>query len=158
MEIDELYDRYEIALLRFAASLTGSRNEAEDLVQETILRALSNMQLLKILPEYKVKAWLYKVLKNLLIDKKRKYKFEVLADPKEDSCDYSIESEVLSKIMTAEALSYLSLKDRSIMYKKYYLGLTSAEIAKSMSIPDSTVRYRIHMAIKQLKNKYQEVK
>lgn len=157
LEIDELYGRYENALLRFAVSLTGSRADAEDLVQETFVRALSNMQLLEILPPYQVKAWLYKVLKNLFIDKKRKCKFEVLLDPEDGMCDYSIESDVLSRVMTSEALSYLSPKDRNIIYKKYYLGMTSVEISKAMSIPDSTVRYRIHMAIKQLK-KFQEGK
>lgn len=157
MEIDELYENYERALRGYAISLTGNRSEAEDLVQETFLRALSNMQLLEILPSCQVKSWLYKVLKNCMIDTRRRKKLEVLSDPEEDNYDYSIESEVLSKVMISEALSCLSPKDRSIMYKKYYMGLTSAEIAKSMSIPDSTVRYRIHMAIKQLK-KFQEGK
>lgn len=158
MGIDELYDTYEKALRRYAVSIAGSTTEADDLVQETFLRALSNVQLLEILPSCQVKSWLYRVLKNCLIDVKRKQKIEVLSDPEDDNYDYSIESEVLSKVMSSEALSILSPRDRDIMYKRYYLGLTSMEISKAMSIPDSTVRYRIHMAISQLKNKFLEGK
>ncbi|MDI6618089.1 MAG: RNA polymerase sigma factor [Clostridiales bacterium] len=158
MEIDELYNKYENALLRFAKSLTGNREESEDLVQETFLRAMANCALLSTLTACQVKSWLYRVLKNCLIDKKRKQKFEILSDPGDDTNNYSIESEVELRIISGEALSALSARDREIVYKKYWMGMTSREIASCLSIPDSTVRYRISMAIKQLKNKYMSKK
>jgi RNA polymerase sigma-70 factor (ECF subfamily) len=152
--IDELYEQYEQPLLRFARSLTGNREEAEDLAQETFLRAINYISLLGTLSGPQVKSWLFKVLKNCLIDKKRKEKYEVLSEPGEDGSEYSIEAEVESRLLTQQALSYLPEKSRDILYKRYYLNMTSQEIARILSIPAPTVRYHLHMAINLLKRKY----
>jgi RNA polymerase sigma-70 factor (ECF subfamily) len=152
--IDELYDNYEKPLLRFAKSLAGNKDDAEDLVQETFLRAINNITLLDTLSMAQTRSWLFKVLKNCLIDKKRKAKFETLAEPGEDEFDCSIESKVESKLFIDEALSYLPEKSRDILYKRYILDMNSAEIASILSIPASTVRYHIHAAIKLLRKKY----
>lgn len=157
MGIEILYDKYEQPLLRFARSMTKNNDESEDLVQETFLRALSNTQLLGTLPDYQIKSWLFKVLKNCLIDKKRKEKFEVLSEFEEQENQISIETEIESKIMTEEALAQLSDKNRDIVYKRYWMGMTSSEIARTLSIPASTVRYHLSSAMNLLKNKYKNI-
>lgn len=154
MGIDELYDDYEKPLLRFAKSLTGNKDDAEDLLQETFLRAIDNISLLDTLSMSQTKSWLFKVLKNCLIDKKRKSKFETLAEPGEYEFGCSIGAEVESKLFIDEALSYLPEKSRDILYKRYILDMNSTEIASILSMPASTVRYHIHAAIKLLRKKY----
>lgn len=156
MGIDELYENYEQHLLRFAISLTGNRDEADDLVQETFLKAMGNMALLGTLSRPQVKSWLFKVLKNCLIDKKRKEKFEVLSEPEEDEDIFSLEDEVGSRLMAQQALSLLTEKSRDILYKKYILNMNSSEIASALKIPASTVRWHIHTALNLLKNKYKK--
>lgn len=154
MIIEELYDKYENHLLRFARSLTGGTGEAEDLVQETFLRAMSNTALLEILPDYQVKSWLFKVLKNCLIDKKRREKYEQLTELNEQVCELAAETDMDLKILMKEAMSILPEKSRDIVYKRYWLGMNSREIADILSIPASTVRYHLSSALNLLKNKY----
>ena len=157
MGIEILYDKYEQLLLRFARSMTRNNDESEDLVQETFLRALSNIQLLGTLPDYQIKSWLFKVLKNCLIDKKRKEKFEVFSEFQEQENETLIETEIELKIMTEEALTQLSEKSRDIVYKRYWMCMTSSEIAKTLSIPASTVRYHLSSAMNLLKNRYKNI-
>jgi RNA polymerase sigma-70 factor (ECF subfamily) len=58
------------------------------------------------------------------------------------------------KILTQEAMTILPEKIRDIVYKRYWLGMTSKEIGDSLSLPPSTVRYHLSSAISLLKNKY----
>lgn len=153
MGIGELYEKYEHQLLRFARSLVTDMAEAEDLVQETFLRAITNINLLSTLKDYQVKSWLFKVLKNCMIDKKRREKFEVPVELNDEQYEFADDTDMDLKIITGEAMSYLSDKVRDIVYKRYWLGMTSKEIAAIMSMPDSTVRYHLSTAINLLKNK-----
>jgi RNA polymerase sigma-70 factor (ECF subfamily) len=52
-------------------------------------------------------------------------------------------------------LSKLSDKFRDVVFKRYWLGMNSSEIARVMSVPASTVRWRLHTALKLLKT-YQQ--
>jgi RNA polymerase sigma-70 factor, ECF subfamily len=62
-------------LTRFARSLTRSASSAEDLVQDTVLRALSNLD--KFKPGTNLRAWLFTILRNQFYSSKRKGKWEV---------------------------------------------------------------------------------
>jgi RNA polymerase sigma-70 factor (ECF subfamily) len=157
MGIEELYDKYEKDLSRFARSLTGDKSEAEDLVQVAFLKAITNMQLLYSLPDYKVKSWLFKVIKNGFIDKKRGRKLEVLTEFDEQQYMLPDEHDMDISLLTQEALSMLPEKIRDIVYKRYILDMTSEEIGKSLSIPPSTVRYHLMSAINLLKEKYKNI-
>jgi len=67
-------------LWKFARTLAKHEAEADEIVQETFLRAVKNSSLLATLPSYKKKAWLYRVLRNYFYDLKRKQKFEINCD------------------------------------------------------------------------------
>jgi RNA polymerase sigma-70 factor (ECF subfamily) len=157
LDIQELYDVYEAHLLRFARSLTRDMGDAEDLVQETFLRAISNMVLLQTLAENKIKSWLFRVLKNIFIDKYRRQRLEVPVEDEEIVSDFSVEDEVEGRMLSEEFLKCLPDKDREIVHKRYWLGMTSREIAKLLSIPDSTVRYRLHISINHIKSEYNKL-
>ena len=70
--IDELYDSLYKELTGWCTAMTGSRTLAEDLVQEAFLRALINAGLLEELDAAKRRAWMYRTVKNLYIDRKRR--------------------------------------------------------------------------------------
>lgn len=152
--IEELYGKYEHGLLRFAKSLTGDKNEAEDLVQEIFMKAIINIGLISTLPDYKVKSWLFKAVKNCFIDKKRSGRYEVLTGFDDPSYEFFNEPDMDINIMTCEMLSYLPEKSRDIVFKRYFLDMNSEEIGKALSMPSSTVRYHLSSAIKSLKKKY----
>jgi RNA polymerase sigma-70 factor (ECF subfamily) len=144
-----LYLKFERQLRRFALSLKHNEAEADDLLQETFLRALSNAITLSSLPEYKQRAWLYKVLKNILIDRRRRGRYEVSLEgqnmpnlPFNNSTRMEIE----------ELLDSLSHNHRDVIVKRYWLDMTSKQIAVSLSVPEATVRYRLHVAIQRLRS------
>ena len=73
---EELYERYRGELVRYAARLCGSGEEAEDLVQEVFLRALQNADTVLDLGPNQKRAWLYRALKNLFYDRYRRERLE----------------------------------------------------------------------------------
>ncbi len=152
MEIfEELYEKYYNQLKHFALGLTRDINEAEEITQETFVRAITNIELLKILPLYKRKSWLFSTCKNCFIDIKRKLKFQITLE--ENFEEKYIEINYDSKIEAMKMLSKLPEKFRDIIFKKYWLDMTSQEIAQSLLIPDSTVRYHLRAAINFLRQK-----
>ncbi len=66
--ITELYTVYRAELLKYCCMICGNVSDAEDLLQETFMKALSNLDLLEELGEKELRAWLYKVARNLFYD------------------------------------------------------------------------------------------
>ena len=69
--IAELYEDHAASLRRFAFSLSHDGDQADDLVSETFLQAMSYLQLMETLASHQRKAWLFRVLKNRFIDQLR---------------------------------------------------------------------------------------
>ena len=78
--IDELYDSLYQELTGWCTAMAGSRTQAEDLVQEAFLRAMLNTGLLQELDAGKRRAWMYRTVKNLYIDRKRREAFETMVE------------------------------------------------------------------------------
>ena len=70
--VEELYAAFYDELLRYCASIARQQAAAEDLVQETYLRALGHLDSLEDLSRSQRRAWLYKTARNLYIDRVRK--------------------------------------------------------------------------------------
>jgi len=149
MLIEDLYNKHKAELTRFARAVSRDEKEAEDLLQETFLRALAHTVQLGGLPDYKQRAWMYKVLKNLLYDRRRRERFEV---PMEEQHEPTIDFDGQSGIEIHELLERLSPKLREIVYKRFWLGMTSKQIAGLLCIPAATVRFRLHTAMNLLRN------
>jgi RNA polymerase sigma-70 factor (ECF subfamily) len=147
LSIDELYQAFESGLRRYAGSLARDSDKANDLVQETFLRALAHLALLGQLNPYQRKAWLYRTLKNRFID-------ELRAQRREQT--------LLEQIARANILSYpvavpqdvfaqLPRRYQELLEKVYILGMTSEEIGTELGVPAATVRSRLRLAIKWLR-------
>lgn len=149
--IEELYDRYYGQLRCFATRLTRDADRAEELAQETFARAAANIELLGVMPEYKRRSWLYSVLKNYNTDLARRGRFEEAFD--ENTEAESACGDPDSKLDAEKMLAKLPGNLRDIVFKRYWLDMTSAEIAETLSIPDSTVRYHLRTAINLLRTK-----
>lgn len=154
MEVSDLYERVRDDLFRFARSISRHEQEANDLVQDAIVKSIREEQLLH-LPEYKQRAWFFRVMKNRLIDERRKEKR--LTDW-EDDLDFSIQEVASNHLEIAELLAHLPQELSDLIFKKYWLGLSSQEIGKQLNVPASTVRYKLHLAIKRLRTILEEDK
>src|SRR5216684_3779652 len=147
-----LYAEHAAALLRFTLRMTdGDRQRAEDIVQETLLRAWLHPE---AIAERPARPWLFAVARNLAVDAHRARK----ARPREvgeaalelvpvaDEADRALESWAV-----ADALRALRPEHRQVLVETYYLGRSVAEAASSLGIPGGTVKSRTFYALKALK-------
>lgn len=147
--VETLYEKHHKELTRFARSIANDEKEAEDLLQETFLKALTYLQTVNNLPDYQQRAWLFKVLRNLRYDRIRKQQFEVPMNEQDDSAD---DFDDYSALEIKELMQRLPEGLRDVVYKRYWLGMTSKQIAQPLGITDATVRYRLQTALKLLRN------
>jgi RNA polymerase sigma-70 factor (ECF subfamily) len=150
LTLADLYDQYEEKMLRYARILVGDPSWAEDLVQDTFMRAIAHLSMLGRLEPYQRLSWLRRVLKNRFIDQQRAYQREqemitqIIQETELDEFD-----EV--PMLTRELLELASDKDRELLKQHYFQGLTSQEIGRQQGIPAATVRSRLHLARKRLR-------
>lgn len=76
----ELYHLYYEEMVHWAVSMTKNLSSAEDLVQETFLRAMKNEQLFKGMEFYQCRSWLYRTARNLYVDWVRHATHEVITE------------------------------------------------------------------------------
>src|SRR5256885_6332894 len=131
-----LYAEHGGALLRYALHLTGGdRQRAEDLVQETIVRAWRHPEALADRP---ARPWLFAVARNLAVDSYRARQarppetgqaaLELL--PSDDDADRTLESWAV-----ADALASLRPDHRRVIVETYYRGCSVAEAGATLGIP-----------------------
>ncbi|GAA4974700.1 sigma-70 family RNA polymerase sigma factor [Kineococcus glutinatus] len=153
-----LHDEHAAALRAYATSLTGDRAAAEDVVQETLLRAWRHPA--SVDPRRgSPRAWLFTVARNLVIDERRsrRARSEALTDtPPEGRADNHDEA-VLQSWVVAEALRQLSDDHRAVLLECYYRGRSVAEAAAILGIPAGTVKSRTHYALLNLRLALQEM-
>ncbi|HEX5986694.1 MAG TPA: sigma-70 family RNA polymerase sigma factor [Nocardioides sp.] len=149
----ELYDEHASALWAFCMRLTGQdRQRAEDVVQETLLRAWRNETVLEG-GHGSVRAWLYTVARNIVIDEWRTHRSQkemsvaAVPDPTPvgDRTD-----DLLTSWIVAEAIGKLSPEHRGVLLECYYRGASVAEAARRLGIPPGTVKSRSHYALRAL--------
>lgn len=152
-----LHDEHAAALWRYVVWICGDRQLAEDIVQETLLRAWRRPRVLDQ-SENSARAWLFTVARNLVTDHRRsarsRYEFTSDAVP-ERPIDDGID-ELLDRWLVADALAALSPEHRTVVVHAYYLGETVAVIAEQLEIPEGTVKSRLHYGLRALRLALQE--
>lgn len=146
--VEELYGRYHGELVHWCAGLTLDRQSAEDLVQEAFLRALSNEALLETLEEPKRRAWLYRTVKNLYVDRVRHGNFEALTDTPPETAG---ESEEFGAIEWDSLLAALPDDERLLFTLRYLYGWNASQLGERFDLPPGTVRAKIFKARNRLK-------
>ena len=155
MTLADLYEEYEAALWRYARTLTQDGDRADDLVQETFIRAMGHLGLLAMLKPYQRRAWLYRTLKNLFLDEQRAHRRqEMLVE--QLGRDMPVEEFTPQEITLADPLRLVPERFRELVEKRYILGMNSQEIAEEMGIPAATVRSRLHLALKEVRGQESE--
>ena len=149
-----LYDAHASVLLAYALRLTGGdRARAEDVVQETLVRAWKNLDRLDdaVAP---VRPWLFTVAQRVAIDAHRARKARpvevgdgmLAVVPGLDDLDAT-----LDRVVVTEALDSLSRDHRAVIVETYYRGRSVAEAAQVLGIPPGTVKSRCYYALRALK-------
>ena len=152
---EDLYTRFYEELLRYCQSMTGSRAAAEDLVQETYLRALTHSEDVEHLNDRQRRAWLYKAARNLFIDRARRQAREVLDG--EESAALKPFNEDFSKIAVGQLIERLPEEERGLFAMRYFEGYNATELGEIFHLPASTVRGRLASAKRKMRQWCQEI-
>jgi RNA polymerase sigma-70 factor (ECF subfamily) len=143
----------------FAMRLTKNIEDANDLLQDTMLKAVIHKD--KFADGTSLKAWLYTIMKNTFITSYNKLiKRQIFIDITEnsffiDSSSNVSHNQAYSDFVLDDISKAASTVDESFMepFNMFYNGFKYHEIAEKLNIPIGTVKNRIYIARKELKNK-----
>lgn len=158
--MQQLHDDYAAVLYRYCLRLTGQdHGRAEDVVQETLLRAWRHLPQLDQ-AHGSARAWLFTVARNIVIDQWRSRRPNVefvtaeVPEP-EDVLDQT--DRLLQGWLVAEALSRLSADHRAVIIECYYRDGSVADAARRLGVPEGTIKSRTHYALRELRLALEEM-
>jgi RNA polymerase sigma-70 factor (ECF subfamily) len=155
---------------RVARRLVGSREEAEDLVQETYARAFRSWR--SFTPGTNMRAWILRILTNLNVDRGRRIQRTPQTQPLEES-DYYLANKVasaageealdqeqvverMSQDSIVKALAEIQPQFRDVVVLVDIGDFTYADAAQILDVPIGTVMSRLHRGRRALKQKLAE--
>lgn len=164
---NQLVARWEKKLFNFAYRLTGHREDAFDVCQDSFIRAYEQIHQLK--DRAKFSHWLFRIARNYCISHHRDGK-NAPKQPSREGEDGEVELENLLtdhaaipigdgqrfeqselRLIVERALNYLPFEQRETVVLKIYEGLKFSEIAEIAECPVSTVKSRLYLGLSQLK-------
>ena len=148
---EELYEAHEQELLRYAVGVCRNREQAEDLVQETFLRAMQNADPFEDLGPSQKRAWLFRTLKNLFCDRFRRASLE---DTYAETCreDAAALEPGYGETENVLLLAKLPEQDRILFRLRYLEGYSAAELAEMFDLPAGTIRSKLSRSRKILQS------
>jgi RNA polymerase sigma-70 factor (ECF subfamily) len=138
-------------LLRFARRLTGEMHAADDLVQETLLRAWRNFRQFK--QGTSVRAWCYRIMLNAFYGQGRRVRAAPAMVPLEDRVLVGATSPGIENVEISQALDALPAEHRTVLLLGIVEGFTCREVAEILSVPIGTVMSRLSRARQSLREK-----
>ncbi|HYN95065.1 MAG TPA: sigma-70 family RNA polymerase sigma factor [Pilimelia sp.] len=151
-----LYEQHAGPLLMFVSRLTGGDlQRAEDIVQETLLRAWRNAHKLGVNGETSLRPWLVTVARRIAIDDHRSGTARVT-----ETYDRDLEAfaggtddtdRVLGMMTIVDALRALSPAHREILVETYFRGRSVPEAAEALGLPLGTAKSRVYYALRALR-------
>ena len=151
--IRTLYQEHGRSLLAYATRLTGDRAAAEDVVQETLLRAWKHSA--SMVEEHgSVRGWLLTVARNIITDRVRARAArpqEVAESPATPPVAHDHAQGVADTVTMLGALNQLSPEHREVLVEMYYRGRTVVETAAALGVPPGTVKSRSFYALRALR-------
>lgn len=159
LEFDYQLEKASKSLKPFAVRLTKDLEDANDLIQETLYKAFTNKE--KFSEGTNLKAWLYTIMKNTFITNyQRMVRRRTFIDTTENlhfinSTATIAENGAASSFAMQEISQALEGLEEvyRMPFMMYYKGFKYHEIAERLAIPIGTVKNRIHIARKELKDK-----
>jgi RNA polymerase sigma-70 factor (ECF subfamily) len=149
-----LVERHANPMARFAASL-GVREEIDELVQDTFVRAFSSLDSFRA--DSSLRTWLFTILKRLLLDRRRaeRRRRDVMeiderdAATEYDALDTMVGDELAQRVR--DAVNRLSPMQREVFSLRVNEGMAYAEIAAAVGSTEGSCRVHYHNAIRLIK-------
>ena len=159
LAVGALVRRYQNYVYRLCYLIMRNEQDAEDMTQETFIRAFRALPRYEIREGISFEAWLYRIAVNRCRSRMRRKWYQVLpwptpgpqviANSDEQPDHLVLQGERRSEML--EAIDSLGDKHRLVVILRYYAGFSNEEIARVLNIPSGTVRSRLHTARQRLK-------
>ncbi|HOL73066.1 MAG TPA: sigma-70 family RNA polymerase sigma factor [Bryobacteraceae bacterium] len=159
----ELVERHSRTVFRLAYRMTGNEQDAEDMVQETFLRAYR--QLNRFDSRAKFSTWLYVIAANCSLDliraRKRRQESEAEVAPPEfraegPSPERLAQSREIRERLAA-AMDELSDLERTAFVMRHFEGVPIEEIARALGRPNGAARHSVFRAVEKLRRALEPV-
>ncbi|GLW89289.1 sigma-70 family RNA polymerase sigma factor [Actinokineospora globicatena] len=150
---DSIVAAHRTALLAYARRVTGCPHRAEDVVQETWIRAWKHQDKLTE-DRGSVRAWLTRVAHNIAVDQHRgraARPSEVELPETDVTTAPGCADQVLDRVMVDAALEALPEPHRQTVVEVYFADRTAASAAITLQVPVGTVKSRLHYALRTLR-------
>ena len=160
---DELLVRNQRQLFNFIVALTHDKNRAEDLFQETLIRAIVKLRDGQYCNQGKFVFWLMRIARNLLIDEVRKQRKGLQVSIRDGELltfvDYAPRNKNREELMVAEEMrgsmrqlmESLPEEQREVVVMRYYQGLQFKDIAEITQVSINTSLGRMHYALRNMR-------
>ena len=162
--IDSLIQQYQYRLFRYLLMITGNREEAEDLFQETWIRVLERGH--QYNQRWKFETWLFSIARHLTIDFRRRRQLQsldALLQPVGTSRPLELEDTATSSafeqvfqgeegVSVANALARLPSSYREVLTLRFHEEMQLEEIARVVDSPVSTVKSRLYRGLAMLRD------
>ncbi|MBN1657938.1 MAG: sigma-70 family RNA polymerase sigma factor [Anaerolineae bacterium] len=164
LAVEALILRHQNYVYRLCFLVMRNEQDAEDMTQETFIRAFRALPRFEVREGKNFEGWLYRIAVNACRSRMRRKWYQVLpwpepaptiaGEPEEQPDRVLMQGEARQEMLSA--IDSLGEKHRLVVILRYYAGLSNEEIAEVLSIPSGTVRSRLHMARKRLKKVLKE--
>jgi RNA polymerase sigma-70 factor (ECF subfamily) len=151
--IRAVYEQHGQAVLAYATKLTGDRAAAEDVLQETLVRAWRHSEVL-VNGQGSVRAWLLTVANRIVVDRVRARAaraWEVAESPADAPMERDHADRVIDSMEVFEALQKLSEEHRAVIVQLYFQGASLREVSTALGVPEGTVKSRSYHALRALR-------
>ncbi len=153
--VSALVRRHSPRLYGFLQRYHPDRDDCDDLLQETWIRALSNLN--RFDPKKRFTTWLFQIALNLCRDLARRdrVRFGYRKDVQEmqhGTAGITVE-EKMDAMKAMQAIEALPLQQKEVLLLRYYHGFPEAEVSEILGCPRGTVKSRLHQAVKAVRIK-----
>ncbi len=154
-DFEKIYNEYADHIFRYCFFRVSNREVAKDLTQETFIRTWNSLEKGKQIEN--IKAFLYRVATNLVIDYYRKHKEVSLDLLKENGFDFVKEGEETIDFMELQwvlkEMRQLPEKYQKVLTLRYIEDASPGDIAKTVGISENSASVLLHRGVKMLKKK-----